>query len=220
MTPHDPTRGFADDANLSETMINHAVENGVKYIVVVGSWTVNVAKHAPIISSRFVSSEALLEKLGKEKGIKWTVLRGGCFMENLLMDNVKQSVNKDSAFMYPKMYVPMVDTRDIGKSGAACLSSSSIDQHHGKKYEMNGPEILGSDDVARIMGKVLGKSIQYRELPREMIGKVMPEPVAQLFGYIADNGKQAVPFTQDVKNLTGQNGSFEQFLSDHKSFFN
>lgn len=221
VTPHDPTQGFSNDANLTETMINHAVENGIKYVVLVGSWTVKDAAAMSIISSRFVSSEKLLEKLSGENRVKWTVLRGGYFMENLLNDNVKQSVGKDSTFNYPKAFVPMVDTRDIGKSAAACFAAAKNEQHHGKKYEMNGPELLTGEDIARIMGKVLGKTIKYNELPRDMLRKLMPLPIAEIGEYMADNGKSAVPFTQDVKNLTGQSGTtLETFLNEHKSFFN
>ena len=220
MTPHDPTAGMKDDANLTENMINQAVENGVKYIVLVGSWTVKAKNELSLLSSRFISPEALLETLGAKKGIKWTVLRGGYFMENFLIPPVKQSVQSESAFNFPKVFVPPVDTRDIGRSAAACLAASNIDQHNGKKYEMNGPEMLSGEDIAKIIGKVLGKDIKYRETPRDMLRKFMPEFLSQLFEYMVDNGKQAVPFTQDVKNLTGQNGTLEKFLIEHKSFFN
>lgn len=205
------------DANLTETMINHAVQNGVKYIVVVGSWTVKDPQRMSIIANRFVSSERLLEKLAAEKGLKWTVLHGGFFMENLLNPNFKKNV-ADGTIMFPKVYSAMVDTRDIGRSAAACLASGP-DKHHGKKYEMNGPEVLTGEDLARIAGKVLGKQLGYAETPREVLRKVMPEAIAQLFEYMVDNGKEASPFTQDVKNLTGQNGTLEQFLREHKAFF-
>lgn len=220
VTPHDPTQGFSNDANLTETMINHAVQNGVKYIVLVGSWTVKDKEKLGIISGRFVSSEKLLEKLGTEKGLKWTVLRGGFFMENLLAPHVKQAAKSDSAFRFPKVYVPMVDTRDIGKSAAACLAAQNIEQHNGKHYQMNGPEMLTGEDIARVLSKQLGKPIQYQETPKDMLRKFMPEAIAQIFDYMIENGKEAVPFTQDVKNLTGQNASFEQFIRDHKDFFN
>ena len=219
VTPHAQTAGFSNDANLTETMINQAVAHGVKYIVLVGSWTVRAKDQIKLISSRFVSPEALLEKLGAEKGLKWTVLRGGFFMENLLNPQVKQSISQ-STFNYPKVYLPMVDTRDIGKSAAACLGACNIDKHNGKKYEMNGPELLSSEEIAKIIGKVLGKEIKYQEAPKDILQKNMPEVLWQAFEYMIDNGKQAVPFTQDVKNLTCQHGSFERFLIDHKSYFN
>ena len=39
ITVHDYSRGFADDAKLTNNMILAAVEAGVKYIVLVTSWT-------------------------------------------------------------------------------------------------------------------------------------------------------------------------------------
>ena len=80
VTPHDMKKGFSDDADLTSNMINTAVEQGVNYIVLVASFTVNNMERMGLIGSRFKPSEDLLEKLGKEKNIKWTVLRGGCFM--------------------------------------------------------------------------------------------------------------------------------------------
>lgn len=40
VTVHDYNRGFAEDAKLTKNMILAAVEAGVKYIVLVASWTV------------------------------------------------------------------------------------------------------------------------------------------------------------------------------------
>lgn len=217
VTPHDPTKGFDNDANLTFNMINRAVENGVQYIVLVASFTVNYIEKMPIIGNRFLPSEKLLAALGKEKNIKWTVLRGGLFMENILPD-FKKSIKNDSTIKYVKTYAPMVDTKDIGKSAAACFASSDIEQHNGKYYEMNGPEIIGGDDMAATLSKVLGKEIKYVELPKESL-KHMPEGVAQILQHMIDNGKTAVPFKDDVKRLTGQNGTFEQFIRDHKSYF-
>lgn len=221
VTPHDPASGIENDANLNETLINHAVENGVKYIVWVGSFTVKDPVRMSMISRRFVSSEKLLEKLGKEKGLKWTVLRGGYFMENWLNPHIKDSIKTKSSVNFPKIYVATVDTRDIGRSAAACLAASNIEQHNGKKYEMNGPEILSTEDVVKAFSKVLGKELTYNDAPtREMLKSTLPPPIAEIIEYFLDEGKSATPFTQDVKNLTGHNITFEQFLNDHKDFFN
>ena len=132
VTTHDMSSGFDKDAQLTETMINHAVESGITYIVLVASFTVNHMKEMPIISSRFYPSEVLLEKLGNEKGIQWTVLRGGCFMENLLPQFKK--IKQDSVFSAANMVVPMNATVDIGKSAAACFASGNFEQHNRKKY--------------------------------------------------------------------------------------
>ena len=48
----------------------------------------------------------------------------------------------------------------------------------------------------------------------------MPPPVVQIYEHMVDGGKTAIPFTDDVKRLTGQHGTFEQFIIDHKDYFN
>ena len=57
-------------------------------------------------------------------------------------------------------------------------------------------------------------------MSKEIIKSTMPLPLAQLFEHMIDGGKTAIPFTEDVKRLTGQHGSFEQFIADHKDYFN
>ena len=154
VTPHDPAKSFDDDATLTANMINQAVACNVKYIVLVASFTASYREQMPIIAGRFWPSEELLEKLSKEKNIKYTVLRGGNFMENLL-PGLKKSIKAQSAVNLPAVFSPYVDTKDIGKSAAVCLAANG-EGHHGKYYEMNGPEILGGEDVAKILTKVFG----------------------------------------------------------------
>ena len=50
----------------------------------------------------------------------------------------------------PNLYYPLVDTRDIGKSAAACLAEGP-NKHHEKIYEISGPEILSGPDIARVL---------------------------------------------------------------------
>ena len=80
VTPHDPSNhdSFADDARLTINMIDAAVKEGVKYVVLVASWTVIDVDRMPIIAGRFAPVEAHLTRLGEQNGLKWTVLRGGC----------------------------------------------------------------------------------------------------------------------------------------------
>ena len=48
----------------------------------------------------------------------------------------------------------------------------------------------------------------------------MPLAIVQMYEHMIDNGKSAIPFTDDVKRLTGQHGTFEQFIINHKDYFN
>jgi len=216
VTPHDYSRGMNDDAFLTMNMINAAVDCGVKYIVLVASFTTLYMDKAPLIGSRFKPSEELLEKLGHDTGIKWTVLRGGAFMENLLHNVPK--IKSDLIFSYPKLELPFVYTKDIGRVAAVCLTSSNIDLHDRKYYSINGPQILSSQEIADHFSKALGKNVKFKELPKDMIKNLMPKPVSELFEHFVDAGREAAPFTDDVSRLTRENGTFEQFLKDHSIY--
>ncbi len=54
VTVHDPARGFEDDARLTQVLIDSAVECGVKYIILVASFTVKDCQRMAIISSRYL----------------------------------------------------------------------------------------------------------------------------------------------------------------------
>jgi nucleoside-diphosphate-sugar epimerase len=88
VTVHDPSRGFKEDAELTMNMINSAVNAGVKFIVLISSWTVNSNGAISMISARFTPCEDLLIKLGKENKVKYAFLRGSFFMENIAMHKV------------------------------------------------------------------------------------------------------------------------------------
>ena len=112
-----------------------------------------------------------------------------------------------------------VDTLDIGRSGAACLASSNIEQHHGKYYEMNGPVELRGTEIARIFSNVLGRDIKFVPLDIDTARSKMPKALSEIYDYLMENPEHPLPFNDDIKNLTGQQSHLEQFLQRHKSKF-
>ena len=151
--------------------------------------------------------------MGKERGLKWTVLRGGCFMENIL-NAVNAVKNGSDTFVFAKSVSPMIATVDIGRSGAACLVASDVNEHHGKHYEMSGPDYLTGDDIAKVLSIKLNREIKYAELPEAAFAR-MPWALSQFFEYMAEFGKDAAPKTDDVLRLTGRETSIDEFLATH-----
>jgi uncharacterized protein YbjT (DUF2867 family) len=186
VTPHDPNTGSGDDAKLTANMINQAVACHVKYIVLVGSISVHTPLVAPQISNRFIESERLLEKLSKETNLKYTVLRGGFFMENLLW-GLKSSLKSQSAIILPNIHMAMVDTKDIGKSAAACLAAHG-EGHHGKYYEMNKflfNKQLSKDSAFSTGGRPIFKC-KYIHVLAQLIAETktdLKSPISPLFKY-------------------------------------
>ena len=69
--------------------------------------------------------------------------------------------------------------------------------------------------MAQKFSKVLGREIKLNQMTQETVKQNFPPYIANIYEFIFEKGKNAVPFTEDVKKLTGQNGTFEQFIKDH-----
>jgi hypothetical protein len=109
---------------------------------------------------------------------------------------------------------PMIDTKYIGKSAAACAAADNIDLHHGKYYEMSGPEQLKPQDIADVFTRVLGRKIDWLATPQAVVDK-MPEYYKQIMHHQSVYGDKAIPYTNDVQSLVGSNGTFEEFVKRH-----
>jgi uncharacterized protein YbjT (DUF2867 family) len=155
-------------------------------------------------------SENLLQQLSKEKGFKWTILRPGYFLENT-GDALKAIKNGSDKFVYGDVHVPPLTTVDIGRSGAACLAASDVNEHDKKFYELTGPAYLTASDMAKAISKKLNREIKFEAYPVENFA-YWPAALQQVAKYCVKNGKDAMPQTDDVLRLTGRNVTFEEFL--------
>jgi uncharacterized protein YbjT (DUF2867 family) len=104
------------------------------------------------------ASKVAIENALKAFAVPWTILRPNYFFQN---DAKLKGVVKGMG-LYPMPLGPVgisaVDVRDIAESAAVALTSEG---HHGKTYNVNGPEVLSGPGVAAIWSKVLGKEIRY-----------------------------------------------------------
>lgn len=55
--------------------------------------------------------------------------------------------------------ISLVDVRDIAEAAAVALTGEG---HHGKTYNVNGPDVLSGPGVAAIWSKVLGEEVRYQ----------------------------------------------------------
>jgi len=215
VTPLDYTAGTHNDGALTCNMINAAFECGVKHIVVVASWTVKDPVRLPVLSSRFLPTEARLKELGESNGVKWTVLRGGYFF-----DNVFHSLHNDKLQVPTGFALAGVSVKDIGRSAAAVFASEDTTKHHGKCYEMNGPAILTGDEMAAILSEKLGRKIEcVHQTPTPELLEKLPPIAKELYAYISTEKEGACPYLTDVKDLTGQWTTFSDWVGDNVSAF-
>ena len=105
------------------------------------------------------ASKVAIENALKAFDVPWTIIRPNYFFQNdaKLKDVIK------GASMYPMPLGPtgisLVDVRDIAEAAAVALTGEG---HHGKAYNINGPEVLSGPAVAAIWSEVLGKEVRYQ----------------------------------------------------------
>jgi uncharacterized protein YbjT (DUF2867 family) len=157
-------------------------------------------------------------------GLPYTILRPNSFHQNLLWS--ARSIREPGAFYLPLKDArqSLVDVRDIADVAVAALTGAG---HEGQTYEITGPQSLSYADVADILSTVLGKPVQYVDVPPEaalesMLKSGMPEwnarAVAELYGLFASG--LFARTTDTVGRITGGPPiSFEQFARDHADAF-
>jgi uncharacterized protein YbjT (DUF2867 family) len=155
------------------------------------------------------------EELIRRTGTSFTFLR-----DSLYLDFLPFMTGADPADVHRATIkgpagdgrVSAVSRDDIADSAAAVLlaEGDAAALHHGRTYDMTGPEALTLDDVARIIGEVSGHPVTYK---RETMDEAYASrasygaPAFELEGWITTytaiaNGEVAT-VSDDVARLTG-----------------
>jgi len=160
----------------------------------------------------------------RKSGVPFTILQPNSFYQNMLSSAA--TIKEQNRFYLPLNNAPqsIVDIRDICAVAAKVFTSSS---HEGKTYTITGPEALTFHQVAEKLSAVLGRKIDYVDVPPAaaadaMSKSGMPEwnvrVVTELLGYFASGAAATV--TDTIPQLLGRPAlSFEQFARDHRPVF-
>ncbi len=182
-------------------------------------------------SSSQKDTAALLKKFHAESeeylansGLTWTSVRPNYYMQNNFAS--AQTIVADDKIFLPmgKGRVGAIDVRDVATFLAAVLTGSG---HESKTYYITGSEILSFADMASQMSEVLGREIQYIDIPPEEFSKVLLSfgvdewyvgALCDLFYHTArDDGARV---TETFTEVTGQAPiSFRDFVRDHAQVF-
>ncbi len=172
----------------------------------------------PPISGQHAETDPML----RASGLPYNIIRAHFFMQNIMM--AAQTVASEGVvyMAFKDGKVGMIDVRDVADVAVKVLTE---DGHEGKTYTLTGPASISFHDVAAALSKVLGKQVNYVDVPLEaaheaMIG--MGEWIADAFGkYFEVFSEGYGDFTTpDVEKVTGNPPrSFETFASDFAQVF-
>lgn len=174
--------------------------------------------------SRIIKQGYAVDEAIKSSGLPWTILKPTFFMQNTMM--AAKTIASDGVIYWDMKdgKLAMIDVRDIVDSAVAVLTESG---HEGKSYILTGPEAISFEDVANTFSTVLGKAVNYVNVPGEaaiqsLVGMGVPEWIAQGYAELSDGFSEnfAGRATDNVANLTGHPArSFEQFVRDFAKYF-
>ena len=204
---------------LEKQLVDSAKKAGVERIVKMSSIEATPDATSPIPKLHLESEEYI-----KQSGLAWTMIKPNFYMQNLL---ASAGTIKEQG----KIFLPMgdgktgmIDTTDVGKVLAKVLSE---DGHESMNHEITGPEILSFYEVAKIFSQVLGKQVDYVDVPmdayKETLGQFLTnqwhlDAVIDLFKGIAEGGIEDK--TDTFNELMGETPkSLSQFLAENSFIF-
>ncbi len=199
--------------------ISAARQAGVKHIVKLSGFGASANSPSEIIRLHGESDE-----LVKNSGLAWTLLQPNSFFQNIL--GSVDTIREQNSFYLPMKdgRQSMIDVRDIADVAIAVLTGEG---HENQTYRLSGPEALNFYHVAEILSDVLGKPVQYVDVPPDAARQAMqdmgmPEwtaaALAEILAVFAEGHHNEVTTTVEV--ITGHTPrSFRTFAEDHKTMF-
>jgi uncharacterized protein YbjT (DUF2867 family) len=157
---------------LESNMLNACKESGVKHVVL------NSAMGAGDCGKSFPSWHRKVEDKLKTTGLSFTILRPNGFLQNIVAFNAA-SIRAQGAF-YAAMGDAKVSYLDIADIAVAAVKALSGGAHAGKTYELNGPEAISNQELAKRISKVAGRTVNFVDIPESaqreaMLGLGMPD---------------------------------------------
>src|SRR5690606_11128505 len=129
-----------------------AVAAGVEQIAYT-SWAAISQGDTSGISADHVATEQIL----MESGVSWTMLRNSVYMDGIT-DQARRMIESGRATVPPNdVEMSYVTRADCAAAAAAVLTMPG---HENEIYDITGPALVGTDDIAQVAASVSGETIE------------------------------------------------------------
>jgi uncharacterized protein YbjT (DUF2867 family) len=206
--------GIQQDKNVVEA----AARAGVKQVVKLS--TLNAGRPRLQLDRWHYAKEELI----RSSHLAWTFLRAGQFMSNAL--RWAGTVREQGRVYFPggSGTVAPVHPGDIAAVGAAALIEPG---HENKAYELTGPQLFTVAEQVEILARVVGRPLEYIDVPEEKVGGGMkkggvPEAVADALVEVMKDRRSGARglLTHAVEQVTKRSAkTFEDWCSENVAAF-
>jgi uncharacterized protein YbjT (DUF2867 family) len=133
----------------------------------------------------------MLEHAFEGLNVKTTFIRPAYFFSNWMMYlNIVKETGILPTFFPVDLAIPMISPLDVGKNAADIIT---LEDTAGKVYEVKGPILYSSKDVASAFAVALGKEVTAVQIPRNEWEKTLQE-----VGFSADATKNFIDMTTAI----------------------
>ncbi|GAB4322173.1 MAG: NmrA/HSCARG family protein [Candidatus Zixiibacteriota bacterium] len=212
---------FDREREHGQNLIDAVADSGVKHFVFSSLHDANALSNNTLAVPHF-QIKADLAKIARAKNLPLTVVMPAFYYENYLYFAPPQKQDDGSfVFGYPQGDTPlaMVPIEDMGGVVAAIFAHR--ERYLGKTVGIVGDQLTG-DQQAELMTRILGKTIRYQHIPRDVFASFdMPgaDDLANMFElnrlYITDRTADL----NESRALYPMIQTFEQWLIANKSRF-
>lgn len=188
-----------------QALIDAAVKEGLEKVV--------------LLSGKGETEAEACEKIVANSGLNYTLVRASWFNQNFSEGAFKDYVLAGHmALPMPEASIPYTDTRDIADMVTKVLLD---DTFNGQTITVTGPQKLTFKEVAEIISKKLGRTIQYQPISMEefkagLTAAGLPEPVIWLLGYLFTEvlgHSENQTISDDVEKILNRKPtSFEEYV--------
>jgi uncharacterized protein YbjT (DUF2867 family) len=184
-----------------------AHESRLEHIVGMTQWLASPSHHSLMTRQHW-----LVDRLfSMTPGIAHTIIRPGYFADAYLVTIGLAAHLGTFPWMYGKSRNAPPSNEDIARVAAAALMNPS--RHAGKSYRPTGPDLLGAEEMARAIGRAVGRSVRVVPTPTWLFMKaarmygISIDTLSNVRYYMDDHRRGAFELgapTTDVLDVTGR----------------
>jgi uncharacterized protein YbjT (DUF2867 family) len=165
-----------------------------------------------------------VEQLAVDSGLAWVSLRPSVFATNFAgMWSAQLRAGDVVAGPYATASTAPIVEADIAAVAARALLT---DEHIGQRIPLTGPQAFTNEELVGVIGSVLGRPLQYREIPADVVRQrftalgFSPEFGNAYAAMLAATVDKPVLVTHDVEKILGRPASpFAQWVDQHRDLF-
>jgi uncharacterized protein YbjT (DUF2867 family) len=198
-------------------ILDQAVRAGVRRVVLLSSFSATDLPDSPV-GAEF----RRIEDAVRSRDFAWTILRPQGFSSTMVSLGWLPMLRAGHVRApFGSVPVPVIHPADIASVAYTALSEDD-DAHHGKIYELTGPEAITLSEQVRQLGAAAGQDLVFEEIPvdvaRDELQKYAPAMVVNYFLEVWTAVRPEVRPT--VEEITGHPArTFRQWADENTVLF-